>query len=372
MQRAALTAALGAVLMLAAALFDGEPLYVPGAALVLLAVVSTLWVRAGARAARVQRTLTVRRVVEDEPVTATIVVRGGPLALAGTTLADPLLDAPVPVPSGGRAGSVRIDVRFSRRGRRTLAPPSIVVRDPLGLSSRTVEGEGNDELLVLPRIEPVTTLGGRDGGHALGRAARAAGQAAEVEIDGLRPHRIGSPASRIHWPTLARGVGLMERHLRPEGDARPLIVLDPRGAASGEDVDAAVRAAASLCVHLARQGGCAILLPGERRPVTVEAELAGWPHVHARLALVRDDARPAGAVVLARDTMVLYVSARASLRLPTVLVRCPARRRVLVVPQPLAARRASFTVAGCLGYELRARSARGGGQQRLAVAGAAR
>ena len=53
---------------------------------------------------------------------------------------------------------------------------------------------------------------------------------------------------------------------------------------------AAVRACASLAVHLARHGGCALLLPGDRRPVTLDPELAGWPHLHARLALVSEHA----------------------------------------------------------------------------------
>ena len=53
----------------------------------------------------------------------------------------------------------------------------------------------------------------------------------------------------------------------------------------------AVRAAASLCVHLARKDGCAILLPGERRPIEIGHDLGAWPAVHARLALVRGGRR---------------------------------------------------------------------------------
>ena len=84
----------------------------------------------------------------------------------------------------------------------------------------------------------------------------------------------------------------MERRLRSDGDTRPLVVLDPRRPAREEDLDAAVRAAASLCVHLARAGGCALLLPGDRRPTVLESTLIGWPHLHVRLALVDDRAGP--------------------------------------------------------------------------------
>ena len=124
-----------------------------------------------------------------------------------------------------------------------------------------VEGGEPDELLVLPRVLPViATAGGEDGDSAHARAALTA--AAETEIDGLRPHREGAPASRIHWPALARGAGLMERKLISEADSRPLVVLDPRAPESPEALDAAVRAAASLTVHFAKRGGCGAAAAG--------------------------------------------------------------------------------------------------------------
>ena len=54
---------------------------------------------------------------------------------------------------------------------------------------------------------------------------------AEVDVDGLRPLREGTSAARIYWPAVARGAEPMERRLAGEGDGRPLVVLDPRGAA---------------------------------------------------------------------------------------------------------------------------------------------
>ena len=94
---------------------------------------------------------------------------------------------------------------------------------------------------------------------------------AAVDMDGLRPYRVGTPASRIHWPAVARGHGLIERRLQADGDSRPLVVLDarlPGPDAQSELLDAAVRAAASLVLELARRGGCGLLLPGEQRPIS--------------------------------------------------------------------------------------------------------
>ena len=99
------------------------------------------------------------------------------------------------------------------------------------------------------------TAGGGDATPAHARAALIA--AAETELDGLREHRPGSPASRIHWPAVARGHGLMERKLISEADSRPLVVLDPRAPASQDALDNAVRAAASLSRALRRAAAAA-------------------------------------------------------------------------------------------------------------------
>jgi len=143
---------------------------------------------------------------------------------------------------------------------------------------------------------------------------------AATQLDGLRPYRVGAPASRIHWPALARGAGLIERRLRADGDARPLIVLDARlpGAGPGTQLlDAAVRAAASLTLALARSGGCGLLLPGEQRPTPIDAELTAWPAAYARLAVV--DGAGARAPALGPSTgrigPLVYVAVRAPDRL---------------------------------------------------------
>ena len=87
---------------------------------------------------------------------------------------------------------------------------------------------------------------------------------------------------------------MMERKLISEADSRPLVVLDPRAPASQDALDASVRAAASLTVHFARKTGCGLLLPGDRRAVTIDPDLLAWPQAHVRLALI-DDARRPGA-----------------------------------------------------------------------------
>ena len=122
---------------------------------------------------------------------------------------------------------------------------------------------------MLPRIFPVTATAGRgDHGGAHARALLTA--AAETEIDGLRQHIPGSPAARIRWASLAKGGELMERQADRGGGLAAAGGARPARRASQAQLDAAVRAAASLVVHFARAHGLRLLLPGDRRPPSIE------------------------------------------------------------------------------------------------------
>jgi len=214
---------------------------------------------------------------------------------------------------------------------------------------------------VLPRIEPVLYPGAGGGAGSAGVGpdgagareslrGRMDGSAAELDLDGLRPYRQGTPASRIHWPALARSGEMLERRLTADADSAPLVALDATGPPSEEALDMAVRAAASLCVHLARRGGCALLLPGDRRPTGLAPDMSAWPALHARLALV-GPARARPPLARARRAgAVVWVSARGEA--PRELARAAAGGGWLVTPAPDAAGRAAFTVAGCTGYRL--------------------
>jgi uncharacterized protein (DUF58 family) len=360
----------GVLLTLAAFTFDAAPLFVPGVAFTLLGALTPLWVSASARSATVERRLLADRVIEGEPVEAMIEVCRGPLGLPGGEVLDPLagtpvsLNRPLSLIAGGTKADVRVVARFARRGLRRLEPPSLIVRDMLELASATRVGQGKvQELLVLPRTERVKWAA-RDRGHrAEGSDARQSEEPlSAVDIDGLRPYRPGTPASRIHWAALARGAGLLERRLRADGDRRPLIVLDERCAVPDEHLDAAVRATASLTLELARNGGCRVLLPGERRAVSVEADLASWPGVHARLALVEGGAqtRPPSIAPGTRLGPVFYVAAKPVERLPAALSGYGGAACVIVLPNELVQKLsapASFEVSGCRGYVVRARGA---------------
>jgi uncharacterized protein (DUF58 family) len=344
-------------------MFAIRSLYVPGITFLALGAFSAAWVALAGRGARLDREPGPATVEEDAPWPLRIVVRHGLLPPPGGEVIEPLLREPLrlgrmPVARDGNRRA-RVEVRFGRRGRRTIEDSRLIIHDPLGLAVREIRSNGRQgEVLVLPRIEPVVAVegGGAPGTHSRGRDGGDAGGAArapapEMELDVLRPYRPGAPATRIHWPTLARTGELMERRFVADPRARALIIVDSHDPVGERELDSAVRAAASLAYHLARAGGCGVLLPGDRRPALLRADMRGFEEVHARLALLEPAAAP---VTLARRSgagQVVWVTA--SHAIPALPARLGAGW--IVAPHPLAAGApAEFRVGGCIGQRLAA------------------
>jgi uncharacterized protein (DUF58 family) len=360
----------GLVLILTALTFDATVVLVPGAALTVLGAVVPLWIRLASRGASVSRRLLGDRVEEEQPLEATIEVRWGPLGIPGGQVRDEFTGGPMTLSSrrppgrGNARSTVRVVARFPRRGRRRFEQPELSLQDPLGLTRVRRSGNGAaEELLVLPRTERVSWIGEQLGNRAESPAEAAAAEAfAATEVDGLRPYRPGAPASRIHWSALARGAGLLERRLRADGSTGPMVVLDARSPGPPELLDTAVRAAASLALELAGRSGCELLLPGERRPVHLGVDLAGWPAAHARLALVEGGPGAPAPALGSRPHAgpVFYVLAGPPDRIDRTGLELRLRA-VLVVPAELAGglrHRRLFDVAGCRAFVLDGRRAR--------------
>jgi uncharacterized protein (DUF58 family) len=345
MTRALGAALIGLALLLGGLTFGTPSLYVPAVALLLLGLGSAAWVALAAAGAGVERTAGPHTVEEDSPWPLVLDSRAGLVPPPGGELVEPLLGRPLRV-GFGAPRRVRVDVRFERRGRRVLDPARLTIRDPLGLAERVMESR-SDEVLVLPRVEPVVAPGPGAAGRIGARTARPLAESAEVEIDGLRPYRPGAPAGRIHWPVVARGGEVMERRLVADSDSRPLVILDPRRPVSDDALDRAVRAAASLALHLARGGGCALLLPGDRRATELDAELRSWAPLHVRLALIAPEDRPPAPGRVERTGAVLWVAACSGV--PAGLARAAAPERWLVTPSEGPPPAGGFSVAGCTG-----------------------
>jgi len=139
-----------------------------------------------------------------------------------------------------------------------------------------------------------------------------------------------------------------ERRIVAGAEATPLVALDAEHPASEEALDRAVRAAASLCVHLAPGTGCAVLLPGAHGPAMLDSRLRTWPALHSRLAVVGTGAptRLPGRSAGLRGS-VFWVTARQPGEV--ALPRGVGPGRHYLVSAFAASGPVAFTVAGCSG-----------------------
>jgi uncharacterized protein (DUF58 family) len=348
--RAAATAKLGIAFIAAGLGFGLTAALVCGLGLLGLVAGAVAWVELSTRGGRLERERGPSRIDERDSFPLRLRVRGALLPPPGGELTDPLLDRPVPI---GPRWSRRLsrDIRLGGPGRRRLDSARLIVRDPLGLSRRELRSARSDDLVVLPRVEPVqraeggSEIGGRsEGSGGVGDAGSARVGLAQAEVDGLRPYRDGSPASRIHWPAVARTGEMLERRLVADGEPRPIVVFEPRGAGRVHQ-ERAMRAAASLCVALARAGGCDLLLPGQPRPLTIDPGLRSWPEAHTRIAMA-DPRVGVAAQASLHGAVVLWVTAGRGL--PPSLGRL--RPGSLLVTPHGSRRGAIFRVSGCFAY----------------------
>jgi uncharacterized protein (DUF58 family) len=345
--RAPAAAALGVSLCLVAELFGVAAFLVAGLALLVLAAGASSAVRVMSWRVRLEREPLATSAEEGARVRVrTRLV--GPRALRRSGEFAALADAE-PRPRRWLDGEIFETAALARRrGLHEIAPSLIRFADPFGLCERTLRSAPT-RLLVLPRVERLRASDlAKLGAGTQTRRARAA---AAAELDDLRRADSLATAGRIHWLSTARTGTLMERRLRPESEARPLLVLDGRDAAGADAFDAAVRALASLAAALARTGGCSLLLPPERRAHRLDSSLASWPRIHARLALLAPSDALAWDVIRAAR-LVVWVSASAGAH----ALSHPGEADCFVVgPFPRADAEVLFGVGGCSVQRLRQR-----------------
>nr|BBH95192.1 hypothetical protein KTA_33910 [Thermogemmatispora argillosa] len=173
---------------------------------------------------------------------------------------------------GGRKRALwRARTVCRRRGRYQLGPVIASSGDPFGLFRRHRLLSPAYEILVLPRVIPLTTFAFFTGGlPGKGRSTRRALHTT-TNATTIREYVSGDSLSRIHWPSTAHYNKLMvkEFDLDPAMDA--WIFLDLHQAVqAGEGEESTeeygITIAASLAVYLLRQDlSLGLIVNGERR-----------------------------------------------------------------------------------------------------------
>ncbi|MGO9081529.1 MAG: DUF58 domain-containing protein [Streptosporangiaceae bacterium] len=159
----------------------------------------------------------------------------------------------------GGARTLSYPLRSDLRGRFEIGPLDVRIADAFGLVELGRSFSATSTFLVTPEIVPLdrsvvsgSWLGDGDGGT---RTSAAAGEDDVIP----RAYRNGDELRRVHWRSTARYGELMVRREEQRWRNQAVLLLDTRrsahaGAGAASSFEYAVSAAASIGMHLAREG----------------------------------------------------------------------------------------------------------------------
>jgi uncharacterized protein (DUF58 family) len=187
------------------------------------------------------------------------------LSSAGRVTAPPL--------AAGARLLVTTPIRGGQRGRFTLGPLRVQLRDPFRLVGRTLRLPGTGEVVVYPplwSLPPGLPLGGASvaGGEGISRPL-----ASGEDRSTVREYVQGDDLRSVHWASTAHRGKLMVRQAEAPQDPRAVVLLDVgsdrhHGHGPGASIETAVTAAASAAFHLADRGRGVVLVDA---PLTAPA-----------------------------------------------------------------------------------------------------
>jgi uncharacterized protein (DUF58 family) len=160
---------------------------------------------------------------------------------------------------GQRASTVAYTVRAEVRGKYEVGPLVVRLTDPFGLCELTRSFTTVAHMTVVPQVVglPNVRLAGEYAGSGDSRA-RSVAVHGEDDI-ATREYRDGDDLRRVHWRSTARTGELMVRREEQPWESKATVVLDTRrhghrGEGPTSSFEWAVSAAASVAVHMRRNG----------------------------------------------------------------------------------------------------------------------
>jgi len=188
------------------------------------------------------------------------------------------------------AGTERLatwEETLPRRGRQRLHGVRITTGFPFGLFVKAARPALTDEVLVYPRVRPMTAESLRHRGDSGDAAARRRGRGGDLHD--LRGYRPGDDPRFIHWRSSAKAETLVVREHEAETSHDTRLVLVGRGVSRSEALEAGLSEAASIAVALTR-AGAGVELRGPDCFVPLGHGRPHLRHVLGALALYEPDA----------------------------------------------------------------------------------
>ncbi len=120
--------------------------------------------------------------------------------------------------------SIEMNATLKRRGEYELGPLVLRTADPFALFPREIVFEGEDVILIYPKIESIPNFAAANI-HMTGESSRRQRvNVLSTDVSSVREYADGDPVGRIHWLTTARTGNLMVKQF-DQGSAGDLWVI---------------------------------------------------------------------------------------------------------------------------------------------------
>lgn len=198
------------------------------------------------------------------------------------------------VPALERGASVRAAYHppTDRRGRFAVGPLTLRREDPFGLAQYEHRMTGVGDLIVYPRIHPLTPMPAVPAQDLQSMLIRSAASLDGEEFFALRPYQVGDDIRRAHWPSLARTDELMIRQFEPPREERVTVVLDVGGKTNTLlSLEFTTSVAASILTASHRAGSVIRLVTTDGGDSGFDRSAEHWERTLEQLAIVTPAAR---------------------------------------------------------------------------------
>lgn len=157
----------------------------------------------------------------------------------------------------GKSARIEYAARFARRGRHLFKRIRISSRFPFGFTEKSISWLEPGEILVFPKVFPVTGYLERQGINVGDFESGRKGHGASLFA--LRDYRSGDSARSIHWKASARRNSLIAREMEADDHHKISLVLDnlvagPIDERLAENFEHAVSCLASVAAEMLRKG----------------------------------------------------------------------------------------------------------------------
>lgn len=258
---------LSAVALYAAGRFFGIDEAVVGAlAVVALVALAVVYTRVASSSLASRRHVHPTRLFFDAEGEVDLELRNeGHLPTALLLVRD---EAPAAIADGGRfvvdplppGATTRVSypLHGRARGRYTVGPATVRMRDPFGIAQRPIRFGRTDEVVVYPPVHLLPSVLPRMGRQGTAAEGVARPLAVSGEFANVRDYVRGDDLRKVHWRSTAHRGKLMVKQEEAPQEAQATLVLDlrrgaHRGVGPTSTFETTVAAAASIAYHLAER-----------------------------------------------------------------------------------------------------------------------